>query len=48
MKLSSYAEILAGSSNDRYKEKISLVGSLDPFLGPQGESTDCVPPVRGK
>ena len=46
MKLSSYTETLAGSAKDRYKEKISLVGTWDQFLGPQEESTDCVPPVE--
>ena len=46
MQLSTYAEMLSGDARDRYQEKISLVGGWDPFLGPQGENTDCVPPVE--
>ena len=30
--LSSYAENLTAASKERYKEKISLIGGLDPFL----------------
>ena len=28
----SYAESLTAASKERYKEKISLIGGLDPFL----------------
>ena len=31
-RLSSYAENLTAASKERYKEKISLIGGLDPFL----------------
>ena len=31
-RLSSYAESLTAASKERYKEKISLIGGLDPFL----------------
>ena len=31
-RLSSYAENLITASKERYKEKISLIGGLDPFL----------------
>ena len=31
-KLSPYAEKLTAATNERYKEKISLMGGLDPFL----------------
>ena len=31
-RLSSYAESLTAASKERYKEKIRLVGGLDPFL----------------
>ena len=31
-RLSSYAKSLTAASKERYKEKISLIGGLDPFL----------------
>ena len=31
-RLSSYAENLTAASKERYKEKISLIDGLDPFL----------------
>lgn len=45
-RLSPYAEQLCGSAKERYKEKISQIGGLDPFLGPLGECVDSVPPVE--
>ena len=32
-RLSPYAESLTSTTKERYKEKISLIGGLDPFLG---------------
>ena len=31
-RLSGYAENLTAASKEKYKEKISLIGGLDPFL----------------
>ena len=31
-RLSGYAKSLTAASKERYKEKISLIGGLDPFL----------------
>ena len=31
-RLSSYAESLTAASKERYKEKMSLIDGLDPFL----------------
>ena len=45
-RLSAYAEKLSGSTKERYKEKISQIGGLDPFLGPLGECVERVPPVE--
>ncbi len=45
-RLSPYAEQLASDAKERYKKKISLIGGLDPFLGPLGECTETVPSVE--
>ena len=45
-RLSPYAESLTATAKERYKEKISLIGGLDPFLGPLGQCTDSIPPVE--
>ena len=45
-RLFSYAANLTCTAKERYKEKISLIGGLDPFLGPLGYCTDEVPPVE--
>ena len=44
--MSPYAESLTATPKERYKEKISLIGGLDPFLGPLRQCTDSVPPVE--
>ncbi len=46
MELSRYAETLSGGAKELYLEKINLLGCRDPFCGPQGKSTDCVPSVE--
>ena len=45
-RLSPYAEKLSSAAKERYKEKISLIGGLDPFLGPLGQCTDTVLPLE--
>ena len=45
MQLYSYANKLTGSAISRYLYKISVVGRWDLFLGSEGVTIDCVPPV---
>ena len=46
-RLSTYALELPSDAKKRYREKISQIGGLDPFLGPLGECVeDVVPPVE--
>ncbi len=45
-RLSPYAEQVASDAKERYKEKISIISGLDPFLGPLGACTETVPSVE--
>ncbi len=45
-RLSPYAEQVASDAKERYKEKISIISGLDPFLGPLGTCTETVPSVE--
>ena len=45
--LSSYTDTLKPEAKDRYLRKISIIGSVDPFVkAVAGEIADCVPPVK--
>ncbi len=42
----TYLEGLPENAQDRYRSKLELIGSLDPFTSPLGEPVDLVPPVE--
>ena len=44
--LSDYANSLSGPAKAKYREKISVVGGIDPFLVTD-DCTEVVPPVEG-
>jgi len=44
--MSSYVETLPSEARARYKEKISLIGGVDPFTDSLGDSTSAVPPIN--
>ncbi len=44
--LSSYAATLGSEALKRYKEKIALIGGLDPFSAALGKPVDHVPPLE--
>ena len=43
--LSFYAGNLKDDAKSRYKEKIAVIGGLDPFASCPGEPTEAAPPV---
>ena len=46
-RLSSYAEGLSDEAKDRYRDKLSIIGGIDPFLSDVGGIlTDSFPPVE--
>ena len=45
-RLSAYANSLSEEAKKRYKDKISMIGGLDPYLGSLGECADTTPPVE--
>ena len=44
--LSAYAQGLPSEAKIRYLEKISMIGDVDPFVGPPGECVNVIPPVE--
>ena len=45
-RLSAYANSLSEETKKRYKDKVSMIGGLDPYLGSLGECADTTPPVE--
>ena len=44
--MSNYAEGLSHEAKKHYKEKLSIIGRVDPFLNDVGVLTDGFPPVE--
>jgi len=46
LSLSNYAESLSDKAKKRHKEKLSIIGGVDPFFNNVGVLTDGFPPVE--